>query len=72
MACPFTGTVTHTGHLQFTVVVQGGSSFLSFDGDIKIGGDITGVFRALNQQRQFTGEFGIWNASFINKQYQSY
>ena len=63
MAGPFTGTVTHTGHLQFTVVVLGGSSFLSFDGDIKIGGDITGIFKALNQQRQFTGESGIWNAS---------
>src|SRR6266702_2164523 len=32
---PFTGTVTRTGHLQFTVVVPGGSSFLSFDGVIK-------------------------------------
>jgi serine/threonine protein kinase len=63
MAGPFTGTVTHTGHLQFTVVVQSGSSFLSFEGDVKIGGDITGTFKALNQQRQFTGESGIWNAS---------
>jgi len=63
LAGPFTGTVTHTGHLQYTVTIQNGSSFLSFDGDIKIGGDITGTFKALNQQRQFTGEFGIWNAS---------
>ncbi len=63
MAGHFTGTVTRTGHLQFTVTVLGGSSFLSFDGDIKIGGDITGTFKALNQQRQFTGESGIWNAS---------
>ena len=63
MAGPFTGTVTREGHLQFTVTVLGGSSFLSFDGDIKIGGDITGTFKALNQQRQFTGESGIWNTS---------
>ena len=63
MAGPFTGTVTRAGHLQFTVTVLGGSSFLSFDGDIKIGGDITGTFKALNQQRQFTGESGIWNTS---------
>jgi eukaryotic-like serine/threonine-protein kinase len=63
MAGPFTGTVTHTGHLQFTVAVLGGASFLSFDGDIKIGGDITGTFKALNQQRQFTGESGLWNTS---------
>lgn len=64
MAGPFTGTVTHTGHLQFTVVILDGSSFLAFDGDIKIGGDITGTFNALNQQKQLTGESGIWNASF--------
>ncbi len=63
MAGPFTGTVTRADHLQFTVTVLGGSSFLSFEGDIKIGGDITGTFKALNQQRQFTGESGIWNAS---------
>jgi serine/threonine protein kinase len=63
LAGPFTGTITHSGHLQFTVTIQNGSSFLSFDGDIKIGGDITGTFKALNQQRQFTGESGIWNAS---------
>jgi serine/threonine protein kinase len=63
LAGPFTGTVTHTGHLQFIVTVQGSSTFLSFDGDIKIGGDITGTFKALNQQRQFTGESGPWNAA---------
>ena len=63
MVGPFTGTITHAGHLQFTVTVLGGSSFLSFDGDIKIGGDITGTFKALNQQRQFTGETGPWYAS---------
>jgi len=63
MAGPFTGIVTQAGHLQFTVTVLGGRSFLFFDGDIKIGGDITGTFKALNQQRQFTGESGIWNAS---------
>jgi len=63
MVGPFTGKVTHAGHLQFTVTVLGGSSFLSFDGDIKIGGDITGIFKALNQQRQFTGESGPWYVS---------
>ncbi len=63
MAGHFTGTVTHSGHLQFTVTIQGGSSFLFFEGDIKIGGDLTGSFKALNQQMQFTGESGIWNAA---------
>jgi hypothetical protein len=58
---PFTGTVTPTGHLQFTV--QAGASTLLFEGEIKIGGDIQGTFEALNQQRQHTGESGSWNVS---------
>jgi hypothetical protein len=61
MVGPFTGTVTPKGHLQF--IVQAGSSTLSFEGEIKIGGDIQGTFEALNQQGQPTGESGAWNAS---------
>ncbi len=64
---PFTGTVTPAGHLQFTVVVQGGASALAFEGDIKIGGDIVGTFVALNQNRQPTGESGPWNLSSNQK-----
>ena len=60
---PFKGTVTPTGKVQFTVTVQAGASFLSFDGDIKIGGDITGTFTALNQNKQPTGESGPWYLS---------
>ncbi len=60
---PFTGAVTTTGHLQFTVAVLGSSSFLSFDGYIKIGGDLTGTFEALDQHKQPTGESGPWNVS---------
>ena len=62
---PFTGTVTPKGHLQFTV--QTGISTLSFEGDIKIGGDITGTFEALNQHGQLTGESGPWYASSNQK-----
>ncbi len=61
LAGHFTGNVTSKGHVQFTVLT--GISTLSFEGDIKIGGDITGTFEALNQQRQFTGESGPWNVS---------
>jgi eukaryotic-like serine/threonine-protein kinase len=64
---PFSGTVTPTGHLQFTVVVQGGASTLAFEGDIKIGGDIVGTFVALNQNKQSTGESGPWNLSTNQK-----
>ena len=61
---PFKGFVTSMGHLQFTVTVNGaGASTLSFEGDIKIGGDITGTFEALDQHGQRTGESGLWNVS---------
>ncbi len=60
----FKGTVTTHGHLDFTVTVNGaGVSALSFQGDIKIGGDLAGNFDALNQQGHSTGESGIWYAS---------
>jgi serine/threonine protein kinase len=58
---PFKGTVTPAGHVQFTVAVNwAGVSTLSFEGDIKIGGDIAGTFEALDQHGQFTGESGPW------------
>jgi serine/threonine protein kinase len=60
---PFKGTVTPTGHMHFTVTVRAGQSTLSFDGDIKIGGDIAGTFEALDQNGHFTGESGPWNIS---------
>jgi serine/threonine protein kinase len=60
----FKGTVTTHGHVNFTVTVNwAGVSTLWFDGDIKIGGDLAGWFKALNQQGQPTGESGLWNAS---------
>ncbi len=58
---PFTGTVTPKGHLQFTA--QTGTSTLSFEGDIKIGGDIVGTFKALDPHGQPTGESGPWTVS---------
>ena len=56
----FTGTVTPAGHVVFTVEVPTEKMTISFDGDIKIGGDIVGTFSVLNQGH-FTGESGIWN-----------
>lgn len=60
---PFKGTVTPAGHVHFTVTVRAGQSTLSFDGDIKIGGDIAGSFEALDQNGHPTGESGLWNIS---------
>jgi eukaryotic-like serine/threonine-protein kinase len=60
---PFKGSVTTDEKVNFTVSVQSGASTLSFEGSIKVGGDLTGSFKVLNQQRQPTGEFGEWNAS---------
>lgn len=58
---PFKGSITPTGHLQFTIVVRSGASTLSFEGDIKVGGDIAGSFEVLLHEGQPTGETGIWN-----------
>lgn len=58
---PFTGTVTRSGHVQFIVNVKSNQEILSFDGDIKIGGDIAGSFVVQNQQGEKTGESGVWN-----------
>jgi eukaryotic-like serine/threonine-protein kinase len=58
---PFKGTVSPTGSVHFTVSVYGGNEVLSFEGTIKIGGDIVGTFDALDQNGYKTGESGIWN-----------
>ena len=63
LAGPFTGSVTPSGHLQFSVSIQGGNSTLAFTGDIKVGGDWTGNYKVLDQRGQWTGESGLWNAS---------
>jgi len=62
MVGPFKGTVTPSGHLQFKVTIFSGDATLSFDGAIKVGGDIVGSYAVLNQRGQPTGEAGIWNA----------
>ncbi|MFL5663607.1 MAG: hypothetical protein ACJ8BW_20045, partial [Ktedonobacteraceae bacterium] len=63
LAGPFTGSVTPSGHLQFSVSIQGGNSTLAFTGDIKVGGDWTGSYKVLDQRGQWTGESGLWNAA---------
>ena len=62
LAGPFTGTVTKTGRLQFTVPLQNGTSTLAFVGQIKVGGDIEGSYQVLDQHGQHTGDSGVWNA----------
>ena len=58
---PFKGSITPSGHVQFVVAVRSGESTLSFEGDIKVGGDIVGSFEVLLGERQPTGESGLWN-----------
>jgi serine/threonine protein kinase len=60
---PFKGSVTTDEKVNFMVSVQSGASTLSFEGSIKVGGDLVGSFKVLNQQGQPTGDFGEWNAS---------
>ena len=60
---PFTGTVTSTGQVQFTVKVYSGDETLVFEGNIKIGGDMVGSFVVLDRQGNRTGEVGLWNVA---------
>lgn len=60
---PFKGTITPSGHVQFKIPVQASKTTLLFEGDIKIGGDMTGSFEVLNQQGQRIGEYGPWNVA---------
>lgn len=60
---PFSGTVTKEGSVQFTVSLQAENVTISFNGHIKLGGDLVGEFYLLNQNGERTGEYGIWNAS---------
>jgi len=66
LAGPFKGTVTPAGHLQFTVTVRAGESTLSFEGTIKVGGDLVGSFEVLDQHGQRTGEGGPWQGVASN------
>jgi eukaryotic-like serine/threonine-protein kinase len=59
---PFKGTVSTAGSVHFTVSVYGGTEVLSFEGTIKIGGDIVGSFDAVDQNGNKLGESGLWNA----------
>ncbi|HLX40173.1 MAG TPA: serine/threonine-protein kinase [Ktedonobacteraceae bacterium] len=63
LAGPFQGTVTPSESIHFTVEIYNGSSTLSFEGNIKIGGDMAGNFSVLNQSGQATGESGVWNVA---------
>ena len=59
----FQGAVTTDGKLSFTMPLYSGMEMLVCMGTIKVAGDITGIFQVYDQQGNFTGESGIWNAS---------
>jgi len=57
----FKGTVSVDGNVHFTVSIWGGTETLSFEGTIKVGGDIVGTFDAVDQNGNKMGESGIWD-----------
>ena len=60
----FKGTVTPSGHIHFTVTVDTGDTgdeTLSFDGTIKIGGDLVGEYQVLDRNGRNTGQSGLWS-----------
>ena len=56
-----TGTVSSSGIVHFTVKIDAGT--LIFDGNIKVGGDIRGTFKAVDRQGQSLGEYGDWKVN---------
>jgi eukaryotic-like serine/threonine-protein kinase len=63
LAGPFQGTVTTDNQLSFTVPLYSGKEMLVCTGTIKVAGDLVGAFQVFDQQKNFTGEYGIWGAS---------
>lgn len=61
---PFKGTVTRDGNLQFKVTLWQGDGTLSFEGKIKVGGDITGYFKLLDQHGNPGGEYGDYYLNY--------
>lgn len=59
----FMGTIDTIGNMQFQVPVYSGSETISFQGNVKLGGSIVGSYRILNQNGEFTGEYGLWSIS---------
>jgi serine/threonine protein kinase len=64
---PFRGTVTSSGQVQLTMLLSAQGKALSFEGDIKLGGDMTGWFHALNADGHRPGEYGLWNVSPLQR-----
>ncbi len=60
---PFQGTVTTSDQVQFQVTVYSGNATIAFEGTIQFGGNIAGSYQILNQEKQFTGESGVWSVS---------
>jgi len=59
----FVGTIDTIGNLQFQVPIFSSSETISFQGNVKLGGSIVGSYRILNQNGEFTGEYGLWSIS---------
>ena len=57
---PFTGTVTASGVVNFTVKIDAG--FVIGNGNIKVGGEMVGNFKVVDHQGNSLGEYGIWSA----------
>jgi hypothetical protein len=61
---PFTGTITPAGDIAFKVKISIG--FLVCTGHTKVGGELVGVFKVVNEQGVSQGEYGPWVADPIH------
>jgi eukaryotic-like serine/threonine-protein kinase len=60
IAALFKGSITPQGHITFTVNYPANSETISFDGSIKLGGELVGSYTILNLNQQSTGLSGVW------------
>ncbi|MBA2680135.1 MAG: serine/threonine protein kinase [Ktedonobacteraceae bacterium] len=61
LTLPFSGKVTKDQKITFKVFIEQTSVTLTFNGNIKVGGDIAGSFQSKGPDGQDVQEFGPWN-----------
>ena len=59
----FNGIFDPSKHIQFTVKDSTGRLVLSFNGDMKSGGELSGDYCSVDQDAQCTGDYGLWSVA---------
>jgi serine/threonine protein kinase len=57
----FTGNITLTRHIHFSLVDSTGHTLIAFDGAMQSDGNLSGNYCRVNQRGQCSGDYGIWS-----------